>query len=172
MEKPSYCSRKCNSTARLSKAEHSWVGRFNARFSEGLPDECWLWVGSKNAAGYGVFSFRGRMRIASRIMWLRTYGAIPNLLVCHSCDNPACVNPGHLWLGTDLDNANDREAKGRGKPGTRPIGMKHWASKLTDDDICALRSDSASADDLANRFGISKQQVKNIKARRHWSHVV
>jgi len=77
-------------------------------------DGCWLWTASKSEDGYGYFRFDGGMRKAHRMSWLFTNGEIPEgMFVCHSCDNPSCVNPEHLWLGTNQDNQDDMNEKGR-----------------------------------------------------------
>jgi len=79
-------------------------------------DSCWLWTGSVTSAGYGVASslFGGTTSGAHRLAWELTHGLIPSgLIVCHHCDNPPCVRPDHLFLGTHLDNSNDMRSKGR-----------------------------------------------------------
>lgn len=83
---------------------------------------CWLWAGSKRSEmGYGSFVVRGRSFAAHRVSWELTHGPIPpGLKVLHKCDVPACVNPDHLFLGTDKDNHQDKAAKGR-----------HWQQKKT-----------------------------------------
>lgn len=98
--------------------------------------ECWPWTAARfhDAAGvpnYGMFAFRGRVWKASRVAWVLTHGEIPDgLTVCHTCDNPPCVNPAHLWLGTLTQNRRDSIAKGRHAHGTRVGG-----SKLTEGDV-------------------------------------
>lgn len=86
-------------------------------------DACWLWQGALTSAGYGCLTVNKRRVYAHRLSYEIATGIHPgNLKVCHNCpggDNPACVNPAHLWLGTDLDNARDRERKGRGVRPTR-----------------------------------------------------
>jgi hypothetical protein len=75
--------------------------------------ECWLWTGSL-AAGYGQIQYKGKMTRVHRVSWQLEYGEIPKgKVVCHSCDNPLCVRPAHLWLGTQLDNiAGEGEVQG------------------------------------------------------------
>jgi len=82
---------------------------------------CWEWQGSRHARGYGRIGSRvAGVRAAHRAMWILKHGEIPNgMLVCHRCDNPPCINPDHLFLGTDLDNAKDRQAKRRGRNGLK-----------------------------------------------------
>jgi hypothetical protein len=94
--------------------------RFALRVQK-LGDGCWEWQGYQDPVGYGRFRFRGTMWLAHRVSWVLANGEIPDrLLVCHRCDNPPCVNPGHLFLGTTQDNALDKMSKGR-----------HWAQKIT-----------------------------------------
>ena len=83
-------------------------------------DTCWVWTGTLNKAGYGIICIydpaitRGRTFIVSRVSWYFHFGSIPKgMNVLHRCDNPPCVNPDHLWLGTHKDNARDRSQKGR-----------------------------------------------------------
>ena len=92
--------------------------RFRKFYVEGDPDDCWLWLGGTASKGYGHFSMGGRggkQVNAHRAAYEFHYGPIPEgMLVCHSCDNPPCVNWNHLFLGTHQDNVRDMWAKGRG----------------------------------------------------------
>jgi len=105
--------------------------------------------------------------LAHRIAYEQTVGPIPDgLIVCHRCDNPACVNPEHLFLGTHKDNAQDKVAKGR-----HPIGEGAPAAKLTERDVVAIRRDPRSHVEVAEAYGMSDWTIKDIRNRRIWRHI-
>jgi hypothetical protein len=88
--------------------------RFLSKFKQGTPDECWEWIGSTDIENYGIVKWNKKRFRAHRISYELFKGEIPKgLCVCHSCDNPKCVNPNHLWVGTIKENNTDRTQKGR-----------------------------------------------------------
>ena len=96
------------------------VARFWAKVDRRSDDDCWRWTGGTNHAGYGHFGFDGRTYRSHRLSWEIAHGPISDgLQVLHRCDVPACVNPAHMFLGTPLENARDRSAKGRGNAGRK-----------------------------------------------------
>jgi hypothetical protein len=144
------------------------VARFLAKVDKRGPGECWPWKAGIKSEGYGGFRVGEVVDRAHRVSYVIHHGDIPaGMVVCHRCDNPPCVNPGHLFLGTHGDNARDRDAKGR--RGT--IGAKHGMAKLTDDDVISIRSSSERGVDLAVQYGVSATLVCDIRKRKIWHHL-
>lgn len=132
-----------------------------------VADGCHRWTGAKSAKGYGRFFLNGKSRIASRVAWEISTGTPPGqLLVLHRCDNPACVNPDHLFLGTNEDNLKDMAAKKRSI-----AGESHHRAKLTASDIVEIRSSKLRTCDLAKLYGISPQQMGAIRNGKAWNSV-
>lgn len=132
-------------------------------------DSCWEWTaGTRGRDGRGCISINGRTESAPRVAWMLTNGPIDEgLFVCHKCDNPPCVRPDHLFLGTPGDNARDMSSKGRhsGWTGERPHGEKHPAATISDAQVIELRelrSLGWKQADLADRYGISQSSVSRI----------
>lgn len=130
---------------------------------------CWLWTGKPDKAGYGYVN-RGNHRciFAHRASWIITRGPIPfGLFVCHKCDVPLCVNPEHLFLGTQADNIRDMIAKGR-----MPVGERRYNAKLTQDVVDRIRQmkfvDGIRAKDIAAKTGVGSRQVGKILTGRSW----
>lgn len=138
------------------------------------PEACWLWKGSRFPNGYGQCKMDGKAVGAHRIAYQLVKGRIPEgLLVCHTCDNPSCCNPIHLFLGTALENQQDmvqkgRSTKGRRRPGTGPQGTRNSHAVLGLGDVALIRIASGSTRTIAAHFGISKSQVHNIRSGAQW----
>jgi len=138
---------------------------FWAKVDVGDADECWEWMAGKNSYGYGSFSISGKQHKAHRLSWQFACGRILDCLdVCHHCDNPGCVNPYHLFLGTAADNMQDAAKKG------------HKALKLTGMEVLAIRRLLADGEqlqqDIAKDFGVSPMTVSHIKLGKTWGWLV
>lgn len=120
---------------------------------------------SKNGHGYGLCRFRGRTMMAHRAEWIKARGPIPDgMLVLHRCDNRACVNVDHLFLGTHHDNSMDMVAKGR-----HIYGEKHPLSKLTPDLVRQIRAETTISDrEIGEKFGISKSHAQRVRTGERW----
>lgn len=141
------------------------VRRFRRRFTPGAG--CWVWTGTLNTNRYGAICVDRRPWLAHRLSYHLFVGPIPDgRLVCHHCDNRPCVRPDHLFLGTALDNVRDMIAKGRR---VTPPG------KLTSGQVVEVRArhaaGSASCDDLAAEFGVTRLAIMNIVNRMSWKHL-
>lgn len=148
--------------------------RFEDKFTKSKG--CWEWGASKVRGGYGQFNIAGRTQGAHRVAYQLYVGEIPaGMCVCHHCDNPGCVNPAHLFLGTIADNMHDCENKGRGiGKGSGVSGEKHWKAKLTEAQIIKIRtmySEGARGVDLAKEFGVSRATISNIVCGRRWANL-
>jgi len=163
------------------------VERFWRKVRVREPESCWIWTGLiwKNN-GYGRISLRGKSVSVHRFSYILHNGAIPEGLdVCHTCDNKLCVNPAHLWLGTDADNMADRDAKGRTarglrsgmytKPETRRVGEKNGRAKLTEDNIREIRTHWQGGGylmrELADEYGVSDSAIWFIIHGDTWRNV-
>jgi hypothetical protein len=128
------------------------------------PEGCWQWAGGIYPSGYGSFWIDGQTRRANRVSYELFKGAIPEgLFVLHECDNPPCVNPDHLFLGTPLDNMQDKCAKGRHRFGR--------TCKLTEEDIRVIRASDLPQAKLGVQFGIHQVTVSEIVTRKIWKHI-
>lgn len=135
-------------------------------------ETCWVWTGCI-VRRYGGFQIKGKLVKAHRMAWILAFGEIPfDVIVCHHCDNPLCVRPDHLFLGTHKTNAEDRERKGRGNP---QKGERNGSAKLTEKQVRNLRhlrkTKGISYAKLGRLFGICTMQAYDIVNGINWSHV-
>lgn len=152
------------------------VKRF-ARFMKNVQvtDGCWLWTGTKDDKGYGVLPLGKGIKGhegAHRFAYRAFCSAIPpGKCVLHTCDNPPCVNPDHLWVGTQLENIQDMDRKGRRRA---PKGEKSGMAKLTTGRALEIRELSKHGEtlrSLAKKFGVTMTTVWNVVHRKTWVHV-
>jgi hypothetical protein len=136
--------------------------RFLAKVCPEPNGGCWLWRGQLNQSGYGVLWLAGKSCIAHRAAWMLFRGEIPpDLLVCHTCDVRACVNPEHLFLGTHTDNARDRKEKGRSM-----LGEKIHSARLSEQQVRRIKEMLAEGrmymSELARAFGVTPSTISSI----------
>lgn len=135
----------------------------------GGPNACWPWLAGR-ACGYGVVQVAGKQQKTHRLAFEKHHGPIPaGMFVCHSCDNPPCVNPAHLFLGSPKDNIEDMMQKGRQARGHRTNTAKLRAEQVLE--IRRRYEGGELQQVLADEFGISNQLVSAIVLRQVWKHV-
>lgn len=187
-----FCSRACFFAAFGTPESRFWAKVDKQEMG------CWVWTSPVMPTGYGQFYVNGRHTTAHRYSWQLHRGPIPaGLHVCHNCpggDNPRCVNPAHLFLGTHAENMADMFAKGRGfvhtPPERRPRGDRHGSrthperlrrgvqqpkAKLDDDKVRAIRATFARGGivqhELAQQYGVSQAVISKVILRQMWKHV-
>jgi hypothetical protein len=137
-------------------------------------DACWLWTASVDRRGYGGIHWQHKNMKATRLAYEMHHGVIVprHLLVCHNCpdgDNPSCVNPRHLFLGTHADNSRDCLEKGR-----VPRGELQGRARLTDDLVREIRRRSKTGEGygrLSRAYGVSPSTIELVVRRKTWKHV-
>lgn len=132
---------------------------------------CWIWLGPKVGRGYGKVKFDGKTQRAHRVVWEWTNGPIPDgMYVCHRCDNPACVRPDHLFVGTPAENVHDMHQKNR-----YPRGEARKRAKLTAVMVIEIRSRyeprKITVKTLAKEYGVDPALIHRIIQRKAWKHV-
>lgn len=161
----------CVNPSHLFLSMNTVQERFEAKVEK---DEsgCWNWMEYKNHKGYGQFRLDGRMQGSHRVAFQIYLGEIPKgMCVCHQCDNPSCVNPDHLFLGTNADNVRDCVNKGRQ---VDPSGEKNGRSKLKEEDTRIIRMMCAKGvhqADIAKEFGVSQPTISAIVCGRTWTNI-
>lgn len=156
------------------RGNQSGTSNIMERFEDKIfhsPDGCWYWTAYTDRKGYGYLGVTGTTIIsAHRFSYERHKGPIPKgMCVCHSCDNPSCVNPDHLWLGSNDDNMRDMAIKGRATRGSR-----NTFAKLNEVSIPIIReaiSTGFSQSEVAKYFKISRSVICDIIAKRTWKHI-
>ena len=133
--------------------------------------QCWNWKNSLTPAGYGRIKINGKTYGAHRYSYILSHGEIPKgMLVCHKCDNPACVNPDHLFIGTPKDNIRDCVSKGR-----FPIGEKKSWAILTENDVLEIRKKYVpfyrTQKMFAEKYGVSDKTISAVITRKIWKHI-
>jgi hypothetical protein len=141
-----------------------------------IKNNCWQWMGARNDRGYGVIGQGTRKqgiskahRIAYELFYFTKLEK--DNCICHICDNPACVNPNHLSIGTPKDNSQDMIAKGRKKV-VAPLGEGNGKAKLTVEKVKLIKQSNLKSAELARQFGLSENCIRGVRIGRTWSHVV
>lgn len=136
-----------------------------------LSDGCWQWTGFCDKKGYGTISIGNKTQRAARVAYHNFIAPVPpELLTCHHCDNPRCVRPDHLFLGTRVDNAQDALLKGRYNA---PKGEDHHGSKLISAQVMEIRellSRSIPVKHIAQEYGVNPSTIHAIKSGKAWKH--
>jgi hypothetical protein len=144
--------------------------RFYSKFNVNEDNGCWEWIANKLPKGYGRFKENDTSKVAHRVSYEMHIGHIKEgMIICHHCDNPPCVNPFHLFMGTHKDNVIDKKSKGRDI-----IGEKNGRSKLTEKDIPVIRRLLASKIrqvDIAKQFGLANRTISAINTGHTWTHI-
>lgn len=146
------------------------------------PRGCWEWTGTIGRNGYGCISRRNRTTAVHRLAHELFIGPIPRgLAVCHRCDNRACHNPEHLFLGTLADNNSDMDSKGRAQrvgfggiqpaPELKPRGEANGAARLSAASVVSIRTDARTHREIAAHHGVSKALIGRIKRGEIWQHI-
>jgi len=132
---------------------------------------CWIWLAGERGSKYlkyGNQSVGGKCFQAHRLSYMAFRGEIPTgMHVCHKCDTPLCVNPDHLWLGTNKQNSDDKVRKRR-----HNIGTRHGSCKLDPEKVRVIRASSESNLSLARANGVTTTLIGYIKKRKIWKHVL
>jgi len=163
-----FCSAACRYASTVRPLEE----RFWAKVEKSTG--CWNWTAAKNPKGYGIFCIEKKtnsLELAHRVSYRLHYGAIPeDLRVLHHCDNPTCVRPDHLFLGTDGDNTADKVAKNR-----QQKGEHHALAKLTDAQATEIRrryaAGGVSQAQLAREYSINHATMGSLIHRKTWHHL-
>ena len=149
---------------------YTWLSlreRFNLQHRVDTETGCWEWTGTKIHTGYGQLTDNYKKKSAHRASYELHIGPIPDgLYVCHTCDNPGCVCPDHLFVGTNTDNLRDMAKKGRS---TR--GEKSATAKLCELDVWLIRNIEGHTCAMAEFFGVHRNTILSVRTRQSWKHI-
>ena len=158
------------------KYHHMPPERFWSKVDIRGPNECWNWTGCKLKRGYGAAAYLGHQMSSSRAAYLIHHG-LERLewaqCVCHSCDNTACCNPAHLWLGDRRSNFMDAKRKQRITQGYK-AGSRHWGAKMTEANVIearAMRAVGHTVESIAQKFGVTGSTMSVALRGLKWAHV-
>jgi len=160
-------------------------------YYERTPAGCWEWTRGRFRSGYGAAYVDGRQQVAHRVAYEIVKGPIPaGMYVCHRCDNPPCINPDHLWLGSHRENMHDAIRKGRSSKPPVHVGGEHWRLKyphmvehgednpnaiMTDEQVIQMRKDYVSGhplDAICARYEINRSTMHDYTSGRSWKHLL
>lgn len=156
---------------------------FEERFQNAITPEpmsgCWLWTRFVNPGGYGTIRLNGPRVLAHRASWTVAHGPIPDgMVVCHKCDTPSCVNPDHLYVGTQRQNMDDCSRRGRTGPQRAPASYRgcngRGNAKLDASQVVAMRkmrADGVRVVEIAERTGVTPGHVYKVTNSRFWTWV-
>lgn len=174
-----YLSNSCINVGNGDNSNNSNVNNYNRNQQNSVNNNCWYWIGARNDSGYGVIGRGSRKqgiskahRIAYELFYFTKLEK--DKCVCHTCDNPACVNPRHLFIGTQADNVADMIAKGRNVLPPIRRGNKSNLARLNDKKIMQIRklaNGGSSSRKIAKQFEVSKTTILQIVKRKSWRHV-
>lgn len=168
---------KCYDRLRREEADANLAERFYSYVEH--TDGCWLWRGPTAHDGYGVITYHNRATRAHRVAYIIAHGTIPDgTIICHTCDNPLCVRPDHLYAGSLADNRRDAQQRNRWARKNLdnvPRGERNTRARLTDDDVREIRTALARGETqptIAKRYGVKQAAISDIKLGKTWKHVL
>ena len=175
-DKKKYCSRLCALKAIDKDPTKTLEDRFWIKvFVPQDTNKCWIWIGSKDKSGYGRLNVKNTPQLAHRISWQIHKGIIDAKMVCrHICDNPSCVNPNHLKLGTQRENVIDcKDRKRQGDKGSTN-GQDHYCAKFTNNEVRLIRmcyESGKSAREIAQVISVKTETVTAIVKRKTYKRI-
>lgn len=135
-------------------------------YEEDQTTGCWNWIKYRDRDGYGNIAVKSKPMQAHRASYQVFVGPLePSLFICHTCDNPSCINPDHLYQGTHKQNQKDKQNR------QRIVGEKHPYAKLKDTDILKIRNSDLSQEKLGKIYNVTQAHVGRIKRNLNWSHI-